>query len=47
MATKKQIPKDEKFENTDLDLFEVLAALDKKDYGYYDRLTEEIGRAHV
>ena len=41
MATKKQIPKDEKFENTDLDLFEVLAALDKKDYDYYDRLTED------
>lgn len=41
MATKKQIPKDEKFENQDLDLFEVLAALDKKDYGYYDKLSDE------
>lgn len=41
MATKKNTPKDEKFEKTDLDLFEVLAALDKKDYGYYDKLTEE------
>ena len=33
--------KDEKFEKTDIDLFDVLAAMDKKDYGYYDRLTEE------
>lgn len=42
MATKKaSIPTDEKFEKTDLDLFEVLAALDKKDYGYYDRLTPD------
>lgn len=37
----KPIVKDEKFERQDLDLFEVLAALDKKDYGYYDRLSEE------
>lgn len=42
MATKKpQLAKDEKFENVDVDLFDVLAAIDKKDYGYYDRLTEE------
>ena len=41
MANKKQTPKDEKFEKQDLDLFEVLAALDKKDYNYYDNLTEE------
>lgn len=41
MATKKQIPKEEKFEKQDLDLFEVLAALDKKDYNFYDNLTEE------
>jgi len=32
---------DEKFERQDVDLFEVLAALDRKDYNYYDRLTEE------
>lgn len=38
---KEKLSKDEKFEKQDLDLFEVLAALDKKDYGYYDRLTEE------
>ena len=32
---------DEKFEKVDFDLFEALAAIDRKDYGYYDRLTEE------
>jgi hypothetical protein len=42
MATKKAaVPQDEKFENTDLDIFKVLEAIDKKDYGWYDRLTEE------
>jgi hypothetical protein len=41
MATKKQIPTDEKFEKVDVDLFEVLSALDRKDYFYYDKLTEE------
>lgn len=41
MATKKNIPVDEKFENQDFNLFDALAAMDKKDYGYYDRLTEE------
>ena len=42
MATKKPaIPQDEKLENQDFNLFEALAALDKKDYGYYDRLTPE------
>lgn len=40
MATKKaSVPADEKLEDENLDLFEVLAALDKKDYGFYDRLT--------
>lgn len=41
MATKKQTPVDEKFERQDFDLFESLAAMDRKDYGYYDRLSEE------
>ncbi len=42
MATRKPaVPVDEKFENTDLDIFKVLEALDKKDYGFYSRLTEE------
>jgi hypothetical protein len=39
MATK--APVDEKFQNIDFDLFEALSALDRKDYGYLDRLTEE------
>lgn len=39
MATR--APVDEKFEKTEFDLFEALSALDKKDYGYYDRLTAE------
>jgi hypothetical protein len=41
MATKKTIPIDEKFVAQDFDLFDALAAMDKKDYGYYDRLSEE------
>jgi hypothetical protein len=42
MATRKAaVPVDEKFDKQDLDLFEVLAALDKKDYGFYDRLSIE------
>jgi hypothetical protein len=38
---KAKIPTDEKFEKQDFDLFEALAAIDRKDYGYYDSLTEE------
>lgn len=42
MATRKPaVPADEKFENTDLDMFEVLAALDRKDYEWYGKLTDE------
>lgn len=42
MATRKPTtPTDEKFENQDLDLFDALLALDKKDYNYFDRLSEE------
>jgi hypothetical protein len=48
MATKKPaIPQDEKLENQDFNLFEAIAALDKKDYGYYDRLTPEQQRKFV
>jgi len=48
MATKKiAIPQDEKLENQDFNLFEAIAALDKKDYGYYDRLTPEQQRKFV
>lgn len=38
---KKATPIDEKFEKIDFDLFEALAAIDRKDYGYYDRLSPE------
>lgn len=46
MATKKT-PTDEKFEKQDFDLFDALIALDKKDYGYIDRLTEDQQRKFV
>lgn len=32
---------EDKFDKVDFDLFDALNALDKKDYGYYDRLSEE------
>ena len=38
---KESLSKEEKFENIEFDLFEALAAIDRKDYTYYDRLTEE------
>jgi hypothetical protein len=38
---KEKVATDEKFDKQDFDLFEALSALDKKDYGYYDRLTTE------
>lgn len=38
---KEKVQADEKFENQDFDLFQALIAIDKKDYGYYDRLTAE------
>ena len=41
MATKKSTPTDEKFEQQDFELFPALAALDKKDYFFFDKLTEE------
>lgn len=39
MATKQ--PVENKFEHQDFDLFQALTALDKKEYNYYDKLTEE------
>lgn len=39
--TKKQINKDEKLENIDFDLFGALSAIDKKNYNYFDNLTDE------
>lgn len=47
MATKKSIPADEKLEKQDFDLFDALTALDKKDYGYYERLSAEQQRKFV
>lgn len=42
MATKKAaIPQDEKFESQDFDLFKAIEAIDKKDYGWFDKLTDE------
>jgi hypothetical protein len=38
---KEKVAIDEKFEKQDVDLFDMLAAIDKKDYGYYDRLSPE------
>jgi len=38
---KTQTKTDEKFVDQDFNLFEALAALDKKDYQYYDNLTNE------
>lgn len=38
---KPKTPTEEKFEKQDFDLFEALSAIDRKDYGYYDRLTDE------
>lgn len=43
----KKTQPDEKLDKQDFDLFEALVALDKKDYGYYDRLTEEQKRKFV
>ena len=42
-----KVPTDEKFEKQDFNLFEAIAAIDKKDYGYYDRLTPEQQRKFV
>jgi hypothetical protein len=41
ILAKVKTPVDEKFEKQDFNLFEAITAIDKKDYGYYDRLTPE------
>ena len=42
MAAKKPKElKEDTLEKNDINLFEVIAAIDNKDYGYYDKLTEE------
>jgi hypothetical protein len=40
-VAKQPLSTDEKFQNIEFNLFEALEAIDKKDYGYYDRLTVE------
>ena len=40
MANEK-LSADEKFEKIEFDLFDAIAAIDRKDYSYYDRLTPE------
>jgi uracil phosphoribosyltransferase len=44
---KAKVPVDEKFQNQELDLFEILTAIDKKDYAYFEKLTEEQQRKFV
>ena len=38
---KAKIPVEEKFTQQDIDLFPALEAIDRKDYDYYDRLTDD------
>jgi len=45
--SKTKKPIEEKFENQDLDLFQTLDALDKKNYDYLDNLSEEQRRKFV
>jgi hypothetical protein len=47
MATKKNTPTDEKLEKQDFPLFEALNALDRKDYAWFDTLSEEQQRKFV
>jgi len=48
MATRQPaVPQDEKLESQDFDLFKALEAIDKKDYGWFDTLTEEQQRKFV
>ena len=38
---KEKLANDEKFEKQDFDLFEALSAIDKKNYGWYDNLSDD------
>lgn len=38
---KEKLSVDEKFQNQDFDMFDAIKALDKKDYSYFERLSEE------
>lgn len=39
--TRTQVSVEDKFENTEFDLFRALEAIDRKDYDYYSNLTDE------
>jgi hypothetical protein len=41
MAKKEKVSADEKFDNQDINLFDTLERLDRKDYAWYDSLSEE------
>jgi len=41
MAKKEKLSADEKFDNQDINLFDTLERLDRKDYAWYDSLSEE------
>lgn len=47
MATKQAVSSDEKFEQQDFELFAALDALDRKDYTWWDKLTDEQQRKFV
>jgi hypothetical protein len=47
VARKTKAPADERFDNQDFDLFKALEAMDRKDYGWFDRLSEEQQRKFV
>jgi hypothetical protein len=46
-AKNSKAPPDEKFQDQDFELFKALEALDKKDYSWFSRLTEEQQRKFV
>lgn len=48
MATRKPpVPTEDKLESQDFDLFKALDAIDRKDYGWFDTLTEDQQRKFV
>ncbi len=47
MARAKAAPTDERFERVDFDLFEAIAAVDRKDYDWWNKLTPEQQRKFV
>ena len=47
MAKKEKVSSDEKFEKQDFDLFGALSAIDRKDYSWFSKLSEEQQRKFV